>query len=357
MVRTYRDIVTALAAALLLSLCLAPGVAFAATMDQLNAAYAAALRGYEDALDERAQNAEEIEETEQAIQEAEQLRAQVQGELNETAVTLYKDTRASNVLVDLLLGSSSFQDAVMRYDLYEKVQRRCMERVGELAQQRDELSAQKSDLEDRQRSLEQKVVQAREEAEKAEEALLRASHSDGDEYHQVQGNGSNCGATAFIVGVNILLGEERYDDNVEVWEGPGFEGDSTNALAVRGEKWLESEDLDDEIGIQEVAGDIHDAADLQKYLEDGNVVVISSGSGSEWRYADNPDEGEHKYDDGHWVVFYYYDAEGDDGNGVFYCNDSGVSSKRGAGCPYTQDQMQDWLDGRENHFATILYTT
>lgn len=362
------NIASVLALALLFALCLAPSTAFADSVEQLSAAYADALRGYEDALDEKEQNADAIAQTEAAIVQTEQLRDQAQGELDETIVTLYKDTSKKNVLLDLIMGSESFQDAVIRYDLYEKVERRCYERVQELVAQCDELTTQKIGLEVQKTEIEARVEKAYKEAEKAEEALLQAKHMDGDEYHQVQGNGSNCGATAFIVGVNILLNEERYDDNVEVWEGPGFNGDSTNALAARGEKWLEEEELDEDIGIEEVEGDIHDTDELRELLEDGAVVVISSGSGSEWHYANNPDKGYHKYPDGHWVVFYYYDPDGDDDDdeedadeddedseGVFYCNDSAVSAKKGAGCPYTEEQMQDWLDGRENHFATVLY--
>lgn len=357
MIRLRTNIVPAVAAtALLTASCLVPSVAFAASVEQLNAAYVAALHGYEDALEDQDQNAAAIAETEGKIAEAEKQTQQAQGELNETAVTLYKDTRSKNVLVDLLLSSESFQDAVTRYELYEKVERKCVDRIEELARKRDELNTQKIALEVEKVQIEARVEQARQEAKAAEEALLRAKHSDGEKYHQVQGNGSNCGATAFTVGVNILLGEERYKDNVKVWSGEGFNGDSTNALAARGKKWLSANGLGDIIGIEEVQGDIHNASDLQKYLEDGNVVVISSGSGSEWRYADKPSKGLHKYPDGHWVVFYYYEAGQDGKEGTFYCNDSGVSTKKGAGCPYTESQMQAWLDGRGNHFATIMYT-
>jgi len=344
------------ATALLTTLCfapnMAPDMAFAANMEELRAVYAQALQGYEDALDEQEQNAAEIASTEQAIQDAEQKREQAQGEVNETAVALYKQTRGQNMLVDIVLGSESFQDAVRRYDLYEKVEARCVERIGELEQERNDLTSKKFELEVKKAEIQAKVNQAKKAAEKAEDAIRKASHEDGDKYHQVQGNGENCGATAFIVGVNILRDNDEYDDNVEVWKGPGFNGDSTNALAARAKKWLKSEDLDDEIGVEEVEGDIHDADDLQELLEDGNVVVISSGSGSKWRYADNPKKGFNNYPDGHWVVFYYYDDE----EGVFYCNDSGVSTKKGAGVPYTRRQMQQWLDGRGNHFATVLYT-
>ena len=40
--------------------------------------------------------------------------------------------------------------------------------------------------------------------------------------------------------------------------------------------------------------------------------------------------------------------------GIFYANDSAVIAKKGAGCPYTTKQMQQWLDGRSYHFACTL---
>ena len=337
------------AIALLAALCLVPGVAFAASMDQLHAAYANALRGYEDALDEREQNSAEIEETEREIEKAEREREQAQDELGETAIAYYKDTRAGNVLIDIVLGSRSFQDAVIRYDLYQKVERRCVEHMEELEETRDELADYKAELEAQQAEIDMRIERARRQVGAAEKALLLAAHIDGAKYHQVQGNGSNCGATAFIVGVNMLLHKNRFIDNVKVWEGPGFNGDSTNNLATRGKLWLVANKLDDEIGIKEVKGDIHKASELKELLDDGNVVVISSGNGSVWQYADNTKAAAGAFPDGHWVVFYRC---ADD---VFYCNDSAVSKKRGAGCAYTKKQMQQWLDGRENHFATVMY--
>jgi len=339
------------AAALSLSLFLAPSAAFAAsTMDQLNAAYTNALRDYEDALVEQDQNAAEIADTEQKIDEAEQSRVQAQAELNETVVTLYKDTRSKNVLMDLLLDSENFQDAVMRYELYERVESRCVDRMHELIEKRDNLTVQKVGLEAEKVEIEQKVEQKRQEAEKAEKALEEAAHANGHKFHQVQGNGSNCGATSFTVGLNILLNKQRYKDNVKVWEGPGFEGDSTNNLAARANTWLKENDLDDVIGVKEIAGDIHSTDELKEQLQQGNVVVISSGDGSTWRWANGKKVPSGSHSAGHWVVFYYYDK-----NGKFYCNDSSVSADKGAGAVYTTKQMQQWLDGRSYHLATVMY--
>ena len=337
------------AGVLLASSCLVPSTAFAVSMDQLQAAYVKALSGYEKALNAKDENAAEIEEAERKIEEAEQQRKSAEGELGETASALYKDTRSNNVLVDIILGSRSFQDAVIRYDLYEKVENRCVERIEELAARRDELTAQKEELEAQKNDIGKRVEKARKEAELAEKALIRASHVDGDRYQQVQGNGSNCGATSFTVGLNILLHEKRYTDNVAVWEGAGFNGDSTNNLARRAKMWLIANKLDDKVGIEEVRGDVHETSELKELLNDGNVVIISSGGGSVWQYADGSTAAPSAFPDGHWIVFYRCSK------GVFYCNDSAVETKKGAGCAYTEKEMQQWLDGRANHFATIMY--
>ena len=207
----------------------------------------------------------------------------------------------------------------------------------------------KVELENKREELQAKVDETQQAAEAAEAALRDADHSDGAEYQQTQGNGSNCGATAFIVCVNTLLHENKFTDNVKVWSGAGFEGDSTTNLAMKGQAWLAANDLSDTIGIETVPGDIRSTAQLQAVLEQGNVVVISSGAGSVWQRADGSKAGPGEYPDGHWIMFYQYEE------GVFFANDSAVSKKLGAGVPYTEEQMQQWLDGRSTHFAVVLY--
>ena len=334
-----------LAAALMLA---APATAFAADAEQLAIAYTDALKGYENALDEQEQNAGEIEGLAREIERTEGSIGRAQSELGETAVAYYKGTRFQSVLVELVLGSTSFQDAVMRYDLYEKVERRCAARIDDLIDQRDDLAGQKAELEARKAEIEARVEEAKREAEQAERALLDATHSDGAQYHQVQGNGSNCGATSFIVGVNLLLHENRFTDNVAVWKGAGFNGDSTVNLAAKGKAWLLANHLNNEFDIEEVPGDVHKASELKELLDAGNVVIISSGPDSEWHLADGTTLEKGAHAEGHWVVFYR--CEG----GIFFCNDSSEVAAKGAGCPYTEEQMQKWLDGRSYHFATIL---
>ena len=82
--------------------------------------------------------------------------------------------------------------------------------------------------------------------------------------------------------------------------------------------------------------------------DQGHVVIISSGAGSAWQRADGTVAAPGSFPDGHWIVFYYY------ADGIFYANDSSVAAKQGAGCPYNEEQMQQWLSGRGNHFAVAM---
>ena len=178
--------------------------------------------------------------------------------------------------------------------------------------------------------------------------LVIPDYSDGYLYHQQQGNSHNCGATSFAVAVNILLRENKYMDNVAIWKSKPFGQDSTSNLNVKGTKWLELNGLSSKIAIERVSGDIHYASELRAQLEQGRMVIISSGSGSVWQHADGTQE-TNGHAAGHWIVFYYYK------DGVFYANDSSHSATKGAGAPYTKAQMQQWLDGRATHGATIVY--
>ena len=339
----------AAALAVAASCALAVQPAHAETVEQLTIAYTNALQSYEEALDEQQDNAEEIEAVEQDIRETESSIERTQGELGETAVALYKGTSRSADLIDMVMNADSFSEAVRRYDLYERVQSYCVEHIDALVSEKHSLDDQREQLEEQKNEIASRVERAKQVADEAEKALLDAQHVDGDEYHQVQGNGENCGATSFIVGVNILLHEERYPDNVKVWESKSFNCDSTANIEGKGQAWLKENDLDDEIAIETVKGDVHKASELAALLEDGNVVVISSGQGSTWQRADGT-EAPGAFPDGHYIVFYHYDAETD----TFYCNDSSVSADKGAGCAYTKKQMQQWLDGRANHFAVAL---
>ena len=172
------------------------------------------------------------------------------------------------------------------------------------------------------------------------------SHSNGHLFHQRQGNDVNCGATSFIVGVNILLGQNKYTDNVAVWSSKQFKKNSVDHLGNKGQAWLKANGLADQIKIWYIPGDIHKTKRLRSHLKQGHVVIMCSGSKSEWRLSDGSTMNDHPT--GHWIVFYHY------ANGVYYANDSRHDASKGAGCIYTEAQMQKWLDGRSNHAAIAM---
>ncbi|MBQ9003901.1 MAG: hypothetical protein IJ087_18805 [Eggerthellaceae bacterium] len=323
--------------------------AWAVSVEQLGANYQVAVQAYEAAVVERAQNADEIAGIEENIARIDEVLERSRGNLADTAVALYKESRGHDALIEIVFASSSFTEAVERLDLYAKVQKRYAEQAHEFAEQQDRLLVRRAELEARKLEIESRVTEAKQAADDAEVALKKAMHTDGEKYHQVQGNNATCGATSFTVGVNILLGEERFTDNVEVWKGAGFQGDSTAALGLRGRAWLLANGLSDQIGIEELATDIRTTDALREQLEAGNLVIISSGSGSTWQRADGTTAAKGSFPDGHWIIFYRYE------DGYFFANDSSVVAAQGAGVAYDEDEMQQWLDGRGNHFATIMW--
>ena len=175
---------------------------------------------------------------------------------------------------------------------------------------------------------------------------LAASHPNGHLFHQRQGNGVNCGATAFTVAVNIMLGSNQYPDNVAVWSSKQFKKDSVNHLGDKGKAWLKANGLSNLIDIYYIRGDIHKTKKLRKHLEQGHLVIMCSGSNSNWMLSDGSMMNDHPT--GHWIVFYHY------ANGVYYANDSRHGSDKGAGCKYTEAQMQQWLNGRQKHAAIAM---
>lgn len=345
--RTYARATALAAVALGTSLaCATP--AFAVTLDELSANYQMATRAYEVALDEQGENSREIKAVKGEIKAAEQKLEHSKERLGDSAVAVYKHERSRSDLLNMVFESESVTDAINRYENYVRIEQYWAEEVEGVKQERAELGEKKDELEERRALIAEKVKNSITAIRLAEAALRDADHSDGAKYHQKQGNSSNCGATSFTVGVNILLHEDRFTDNVEVWEGPGFDGDSTQSLAFKGATWLMANGLADQISCTSVAGDIHYAAQLKAELDQGKVVIVSAGPGSVWQRADGSETSAKVFPDGHWIVFYYYE------DGVFYANDSSVGAKKGAGCAYTAEQLQQWLDGRENHFATVL---
>ena len=331
----------------LVAAALQPQAAYAQTLDDLQLNYQAAVIAYEDALQAQDQTIKEFDQVEARIEDLEKDLDTEERSLEKTAVTLYKEY-PNGGLVDILLAAESFDDLLTSYDYYQRIQKYYVEAIQATNDKREQLAGVKTALQAKKEQLVEEVRDARMAVSDAEYAYWDADHSDGAQYHQRQVVGNNCGATAFIVGVNTLLHENRFTDNVAVWSGPGFAGDSTTSLAYKGAVWLASYGLSDQIGIEEIVGDIHTVDQMRSELEQGHVVVTSSGAGSVWHYADGSAiPGLFPY--GHWIVFYHY------ADGVFYANDSSTGAKRGAGCPYSEADLQQWLNGRGNHFSVSLW--
>ena len=343
-----RYFVAAAAAVALSASCLmCPPNAYAQTVDELEVTFQAAVAVYNDALDAKKQNEVESVEVNEHIQQLQEEIEADKVQLNETAVQLYKQNPGRGKLIDMILETNSLDDAIKCYDGYMRIQQYYLDSITSIKNKREELELTQAELERKHTTIIDQIEDARLNALDAQEAYLDADHSDGAFYHQRQGVDSNCGATAFIVGVNTLLHWNLYNDNVAVWEGAGFEQDSTSSLGYKASIWLSENGLSDQIRVRTIQGDIHTAGELQDELEQGHVVILSSGPGSVWNYADGSAvPGLFPY--GHWIVFYYYK------DGVFYANDSSADARKGAGCPYTTAEMQRWLDGRSNHYAVAL---
>ena len=365
----------ALAAFVIMLSCVLCQPAFAASLEELELEYQAAYANYESAVGEQEENSKKIEDANSKIKATEGEISQKEGEitvaeselektkqsLKKTAIALYKDYPSTGSILDVVLQCSNIEDAIRCLEGYYRIQKSYTDELESLRNQkaqlelkRDELQKKKSDLDSLRKSLEEekkaideKVKNAKISAAESLAALEDADHSDGYEYHQRQGNNKDCGATAFIVGVNALLHENRYTDNVAVWASRQFAKDSTGAIARKGRDWLNANGLGDEIEIYNVPGDIHTAAKMQAELEQGHVVITSSGPGSIWQYVSGPaKKGAHG--SGHYIVFYYYE------DGIFYANDSSRNAGDAGGCPYTESQMQQWLDGRAKHYSVVM---
>lgn len=322
--------------------------AFAVTRGDLASNYRVATMTYQTALTEQKQNAQDIVAVNDEIQANQRDLAKSKNNLSDSVVAMYKHERNRSDVLSLLLESESLNEVIKLSENYIRIERYWTETIEGIKREREALGAKKDELVKQSETIGEKVDSAAKAVEAAKAAMDDADHSDGAKYHQKQRNGSNCGATAFIMGVNTLLHENRYTDNIAVWKGPGFHGDSTQSLDFKGATWLMANDLADQIICESVSGDIRYTEQLEAELEQGKVVIISSGPGSIWQRADGSETGSGAFPDGHWIVFYYYK------NGVFYANDSSVKASKGAGCAYTTAQMQQWLNGRGNHFATTL---
>jgi hypothetical protein len=180
-----------------------------------------------------------------------------------------------------------------------------------------------------------------------------AGIDEGEKYAQIQGthydNGvetSNtdsgaaqaaCGATAFTVGVNMLLGQVHKYCAVEVWksmnsysEAIGW-GANTDAA-----DWLNANNLNTTLMVTGI-NDVQNRQQLLEKLQDGNVVVASSAG---WVFKES--NGNNYYSGGHYILFYKYE------NGKFYVDDSGHRSA-GGGVEYSEQDVDDFFNSSDRN--------
>ena len=178
-------------------------------------------------------------------------------------------------------------------------------------------------------------------------SIVSSDTSGGARYHQTQGNGENCGASAVAVGINILLGltGDKAYDNISVWYA--MDCDTTVNLLGKTQSFISSNGLSDKLSAYELPGgaDTHATSAYKDELSQGHIVISSSGAGAPFLNADG--SGSRTYE-GHWICFYWYD------NNTYYVNDSAVGSSQGAGVGYSEAGLQAWLDGRSYHCAFVI---
>jgi len=175
-----------------------------------------------------------------------------------------------------------------------------------------------------------------------------SAHEYGAAYHQVQGNAQNCGATCFLVGVNILLDRVVTDDNVAVWEELGGDTTKSRVLAENGTEWCEERGLP--VRCERYQGSVRSTDIVMSELKAGKCVILSSGGKAVWKLADGSKIGPGAHKNGHWLLFYCYK------DGIYFANDSSEPYDKGAGCPYTEAELQAWLAARTSGAMVVLET-
>lgn len=182
--------------------------------------------------------------------------------------------------------------------------------------------------------------------------------SEGEQYHQAQGYDLSeenlisqealqnaCGATTFAMGVNMLLGENKYC-GVDVFNSDIFNHDSTDCgTSDKPERWLKANGLDSKIEVKNHESEGITIDKMKEWLDDGYVVQISSGNASNFLHNDGSTS---QHLAGHYILFYKYE------NNSFYANDPARNKKLGAGVKYSTSDLQQWLDGRGSHSGVLL---
>ena len=172
-------------------------------------------------------------------------------------------------------------------------------------------------------------------ASKEDKAVLKSlgmlsSGYEGEKYFQFQRNKYNCGMTAFLMAVNMMIGKNKYTDNVGEWEKVGGNtttiGWDNDTIA---QNWINNNGLSDQIKVTGIEC-IHSKEDLYNHLDKGEVVVASS-SGQVFKRKDGS-----LVSADHYICFYKNE------DGVCYANDSRWDSDDAdnhTAIPYTPEDL------------------
>ena len=178
---------------------------------------------------------------------------------------------------------------------------------------------------------------------------------NGKDYWQHQGNDDNCAITSLLVAVNMLLGENRYTNNVSEWEKMGSYSEELGSNGgEQVSQWLEQAGLSDTIEITEaykwvpedevdslpaINKRISSRKELMSHLKNGEIV-IASADGQVFKLGED-ENGNPIYDSpmSHYVVFYL----GKDGQ--VHCNNSaGDDPSRYADIVYNDADLDLFFD-------------
>ena len=173
-------------------------------------------------------------------------------------------------------------------------------------------------------------------------AKFTLGFDNGADFHQTQQSGENCGITSLMVAVNMLLGENRFTDNVGEWNSLGS---YTEAIGWTGggdqaQHWIESKGIQDQVEVTSVES-VHNTQDLMAHLEAGEVVVASA-SGAVFKRNDGS-----KVSLNHYICFYL----GTDGN--VYANDSSAGADQAGSVYYSAGDLDAFFSAGSNGSITV----
>ena len=176
---------------------------------------------------------------------------------------------------------------------------------------------------------------ASEEDKKKLTSLTTMSTLQGEEFFQWMTENNSCGLNAFIMGVNTLLGENKYHSNAEEYAKFGYDTTTIGWGDGKAQQWINNSGLSDKI---KVTGEynVHSKEELYEHLNNGEVVIASSQAYTDSERVFKRKNGDYvNAPNGHYIMFYKNE------NGVCYANDGGWRVPGGGFLSHTSDEEAD----------------